>query len=379
LSLHGRTTASRGVPSAARHASHRFKALARVGAISALALLAVPVAPHAAVAAAVSTDNGCQNNIQAGTWSQIGFALEATAPSAATAGTAVSITGLKVTAQLSAAYIQAGVGLGLLHDGQTINGSAKVTIHATNATPADAVLTGNGSGTVAAPGGTAQPLSVTVSLGNQQWTPSTAGTMTLAEAAKGTISHTGVPAPTDGSVELDAALLHATNDTFIVCKPGTVNAAGTTFTPAASVAPFLSVAVDASSGSTTTTAPGATTTTAPSSTTTVAGGTTTTTAVGATTSTSSASVASGSGGSSGTGSVQQSVTVNPVASTATTAASRVLGESISRASTTGLARTGSTRDTLLLALAGLVLVDLGYLAFTATKPGRGGLRRREAR
>jgi hypothetical protein len=278
---------------------------------------------------------------------------------------------LTVTAALSAAYVQAGVGLGLLHDGQTINGSAKVTIHATNATPADVSLTGNGSGTVHAPGGTAQPLSVTVSLGSQQWTPTASGTLTLAQALTGTISHTGVTAPTNGSVELDAALLHATNDTFIVCRPGTVDAGGT-FTAATNVPPFVSAAVAAGGGTTTTTTGGTTTTTAGGTTTTTAGGTTTTTASGATTTT--ALVAGAGSGTSGSSPLPQAVTVSsPSArsSTVTTAATRVLGESISRPSaSSGLARTGSTRTTLLLAFAGVLLLDLGYLATSATRPGR---------
>jgi hypothetical protein len=218
-------------------------------------------------------DIGCQNNVQAG-FSQAEAALSGAAPSSASVGSPFTVHNLQVTASLPAPLISAGVGLGVLHDGQTVNGTVSATIAAVGATPASVDLSGPGSGTIHAPGGVAQPLSITVNLPDTQWTP-TASTVTLALGKTGDLKNDGVTsangasAITDGSVELGAAVFGASPDVFLVCKPGTVDSGGA-FTAASSTPPF--VTVGGGGGTTTTTIGGTTTTTSGGTTTTSAGG-----------------------------------------------------------------------------------------------------------
>jgi neocarzinostatin family protein len=259
----------------------------------------LPLGARVASASSVTVANGCQNNVQPGTWAEIDLLLTGTPPSSAAAGSAATVTGLSVTAELSAAYIQAGIGLGIIQNGQTINGHATITIAATNATPASTTLTGAGSGTVQAPGGVAQPLAVKVSLPDTGWTPTASGAVSLAEPLSGSLHNSSVPQPTDGSAEIDATLPPATSDNIhIICKPGTVNTATpAVFTPAASTTPFVTFQAGSGGGTTTTSAQGTTTTTTPgSTTTTTTGSTTTTTATTSTTTGSSSTTAAPAGG-----------------------------------------------------------------------------------
>jgi hypothetical protein len=195
--------------------------------------------------------------LQAG-FAQASTALVGKAPSSASAGTPFTVTGLKATASLPAALVQAGVNLDVFHDGQTINGTVTETIVASGATPASVDLSAPGSGTVHAPGGVAEPLTITVDLPNTQWTPTGPGTVTLALAKTGdqhndaVTTANGASGITDGSVLLGAAIFHPTPDIFLVCKPGTVDGAGK-FTAASSTAPFLSLVASGGGSSTTTT------------------------------------------------------------------------------------------------------------------------------
>ncbi|MEY2423531.1 MAG: hypothetical protein QOI95_3598 [Acidimicrobiaceae bacterium] len=247
----------------------------------------VPVLGAAAHAAPVTTDNACTNALSA-TPSQIPMDLEGTAPASGSAGTPISITSLNVTGNIPAAFIQAGIGLGVLHDGQQVSGSISVTVHATNATVAETTLSGTANATIHAPAGVAQPLTVSVSLGSHSWTPVASGPMTLSEALTGTAGNGGnAGAITDGALLLSAVLPIGTVN--IACKPGTVTAGVASF--ASSVDPFASVDVAAATtttgGSTTTdsttTTTDSTTTTTTGSTTTTTGSTTTTTASTSTT------------------------------------------------------------------------------------------------
>ena len=273
----------------------------QIAGLTALIMGVLPLLSTQAQAGPVSTENACTNALSAAP-SQIPMVLEATAPASGAPGTPVNMSGLQVTGNIPASFIQAGIGLGVLHDGEAVSGSISVVIHATNATVVDTTLSGNANATIHAPGGVAQPLTVAVPLGDHAWTPVAAGSLTLAQGLTGTAGNGGnAGAIVNGSLLL-AAALPGLGTVNIACKPGTVT--GTTATFATSVAPFvtLPVTVDTTTttggsttsseattsttdGSTTTTSEGSTTTTSEGSTTTTSEGTTTTTSAGTTTTT----------------------------------------------------------------------------------------------
>lgn len=251
--------------------------LLRVAALAAITAGLLPMLGRSAGAAGQSTTNACTNSVVSGP-SEIPMVLDGTAPSSASAGAAASVTGLSVTAEVPASFIQAAVNIHVLSDGQHVTGTVSVDIHATNATPVDKVLSGNGSGTVHAPGTppVAQPLSVLVPLPTTSWTPAAEGDVTLAQALSGSLTATG-PAGmiTDGSIAV-AANLGALGTVSIICVPGTVS--GTTIDRASSVTPFVTFSATSatstsstSSTESTTTSTSSTTTTLPTTTTTAAG------------------------------------------------------------------------------------------------------------
>jgi hypothetical protein len=235
----------------------------------------MPMLSQAARATTTTTPNACTNTVAAGP-SEIPMTLAATPPAAAPVGTPVTVPDLTVTAAVPAAFIQAAVNLHLLADGQSVSGTVAVDIAATNATPANVVLSGAGSGTVHAPGGVAADLSVVVALPTQQWTPTGVGDVTLAQALTGDLTATGPPGTlTDGSLSIVADVGPLT--VTIICRPGTVS--GTDITPPSSVTPFVTFAA-------TTTSTSSASTTSTSSTTSTTSSTTTTTSSSSTTSTS---------------------------------------------------------------------------------------------
>jgi hypothetical protein len=243
----------------------RIAVIIAIAGFAAIASGLVTTPGGVAHAAPVLIDNACSNNAQPTPPSVIPMGLEGTAPASASKGSAFSVTSLKITAQVPAAFIQTGVGLGILKDGQSVTGVITAHIHATNATPADRTITGSATGTVHAPGTppVAQPLTLVVSAGTKSWTPTDVGPVTLAQAKTG--SQSVPPATiTDGSIRADANLGALT--VKIVCKPGTVS--GSTINPASSVTPFLTVDAGepVATSSTTSTTPTSTSSTIPVST-----------------------------------------------------------------------------------------------------------------
>jgi hypothetical protein len=261
--------------------SRRTHLVVQIVGLTTLVLGVLPMLAGEAHAGLVNTANACTNAL-APTPSQIPMTLQANDPASATVGIPLTVSGLQVTGNIPASFIQAGVGLGVLHDGQVVAGSISVVIHASDATVADTTLSGNANATIHAPGSpaVAQALVVIVSLGSHDWTPTASGTFTLSQGLTGTAGHAlDAGSISDGSLLLSAVLPFGT--VKIACKPGTV--AGTTASFAASTSPFVSVT--AADATTTTTGGGTTTTTGGGTTTTTGGGTTTTTGGGTTTTT----------------------------------------------------------------------------------------------
>lgn len=242
----------------------------------------------------------------------------ATAPAAGTTGVPLTVRAMTVTAQIPAALVQAGIGLHLIRDGLAVTGSVKSVIHATDASPADPGVTGTGSGVVSAPGGQAQPLSVTVKLPDQQFTPTAPGTLTLTEALSGSLHEPNISI-TDGSIDITANLGALT--VHFVCKPGTVAAAS-----AAAVPPVAAVTAAAVTAASSALPPFA--------------------AIAI-----SGPVVSGSSTAASSGNAQTGTVASPSSSGA-------------------LAFTGSPRWMLALVGLALMLLDLGYLTLSATRPAR---------
>jgi hypothetical protein len=238
----------------------------------------------------------CTNNLQPGT-SQLNFTVTGTAPARVNPGAPVTVTNQSWSVTVPGALLTTGVNLGLLNDGQTVQGtvtpaeSATDTAQATQA--AAPISTAIGPIHVDATTGNVADVTTSFTVPNMTWT-ATGGTVAVAMAT------------TKFNVSLGSVSVAFT------CDPGSTD-------------PFVSTAVSGSS-------------------TTVANPVTAPTVLGA--------------------------TYSPTAGASTTSSSssRPLGPASTVAA--ALPLTGAPRLMVWLFVLSLILVDLGYLTWSAARPAR---------
>ncbi len=217
----------------------------------------------AAPAGAASFTNACKNSVEPNNYSQIDVNdMSATLPASVPPNANFSITNIHGKAKIPGAVFVAGYNLGLVHDGDTLDGTVQMTIKATNTTQnvqaSPAVPVKIGPVHISDPDGvpgsgndeTAEDADVPFTLPDQTWT---------AGPDEGTVSFSETPvtpiAPTKGGLLLTASI--PTKDdqgnpgppltVRFGCNPGTVDESQNqpngvpTYTETAN--PFASVAI----------------------------------------------------------------------------------------------------------------------------------------
>ncbi|MGE3620774.1 MAG: hypothetical protein AB7L84_09955 [Acidimicrobiia bacterium] len=319
----------------------------RIAAPAALvvALSVVLVTSPPATAATAVTPNACDNNLEPGRYRGIDLTWTGTASGTGT----VTLSGLQVQAALPDFFPKTGYNTGLGGIGvgaNTIPVTAHVALAATNTVEGTKTLTVDldASFTITDPDGSpgngdesSTPVQITATLPDVTWTRvDPAQPVSISQAGPGTLPNVGGVGPGGRDVQPDGSAFFVGDiaglKLLFDCQPGSYSDASyTTFTPTQANA-FAVAAADGSEGALPQSpAPGGTGT-----------GSTTT----------EAPVVSGAGATPSAG--------TPAASgaTGTTGAA------------TQLAQTGPSTTTVIQVIVAVVLLDLGYLLWSATRTAR---------
>lgn len=205
--------------------TRRKGAVAGVAGLIAAAVAAVltPASP----AGALVVSNACTNNATADA-TQLEVDVTGTSPVSVDPGQPVTLSGLGLTAFLPGDLFVAGYNLGLISDGQIVDGDVRLVVAADNtveleqSTPAVATQVGpininDPDGTPGTGDETADPAEVTVTFPDQTWTAGESGSIDFREA-------TVTPLGTDtGGIVINADV----GFTIVQfrCSPGTVDEA----------------------------------------------------------------------------------------------------------------------------------------------------------
>jgi hypothetical protein len=207
------------------HTPHRGRRWAAgLATLSALAF--------AAPASAADFTNACKNSVEPNNYSQIGVnGMTATIPASVPPSTNFSITDIKGTAKIPGTVFVAGYNLGLVHDGDTLDGTVQMTIEGVNTTqqiqttPEVPVKIGpvhinDPDGEPATGDETSEDADVPFALPDETWTSGAGeGTMTFSEVPVTPI------ASTKGGLLLTASIPTSGNPLVVKfgCNPGTVD------------------------------------------------------------------------------------------------------------------------------------------------------------